>query len=475
MSEIVSLEPQPVWKFFDLICSVPHPSGHEKLLAQKLMDTASAAGLTVRQDSAGNIRIDRPAAPGFETVPTVILQGHLDMVPESDHPFDFLSEAVTPRIDGEWVTACGTTLGADNGIGVAHAMALLCDKDLQCGALAGVFTVEEETGMGGAANIANEFLEGKYLLNCDNDSSGEFCIGCAGGARQNFYFTPEWQEASGSGITLTLTGLPGGHSGSCIHLDRGNAIRFMAEFLDMNPEISVAEINAGKVDNAIPATCCATGCSHIPVAELQKLADAFVLLVQQECRNAGNMRIDISSGAMPEAVWSENFRKQIIPALALVPDGVLAFSEKYQVVQDSSNLAVIVSGKDSLRVSTSQRSIYDAERDRICALIREHFVMFGATAESGAVYPATPPHDNPVLLDFALQVRKEMALPAGVRVIHAGLESGWLSMKNPDLEIVSCGPKIADYHTPEEKVFIPAVQEFDRFLRLLLQKIALNG
>ena len=166
MSEICKLEPQSVWKFFDLICSIPHPSGHENALAEKLCAVAREAGLTARRDEAGNVRIDRPAAPGFEQLPTVILQGHLDMVPASDHEFDFLTEPVTPRIDGQWVTACGTTLGADNGIGVAHALAILCDKDLKCGALAGLFTVNEETGLLGAAALPPEFLAGKYLLNC---------------------------------------------------------------------------------------------------------------------------------------------------------------------------------------------------------------------------------------------------------------------------------------------------------------------
>ncbi len=475
MSAITSLEPQAVWKFFDLICSVPHPSGYENALAQRLASAAEAAGLSVRQDDAGNIRIDRPAAPGYENVPTVILQGHLDMVPESDHDFDFISTAITPRIAGEWVTACGTTLGADNGIGVAHAMALLCDKNLQCGPLAGVFTVAEETGMSGAAGIAEEFLDGKYLLNCDNDSSGEFCIGCAGGARQVFRFAPEWVEPSGTGIALTLTGLPGGHSGSCIHLDRGNAIKFMAEFLDMYPEIGVAEITAGKVDNAIPAECRVCGCSAVPVGKLQTLADAFVLLVKQQCRNAGNMRLEVTPAGLPEKVWSENFRRQLVSALALAPDGVLAFSEKYDVVRDSSNLATVSAADGCVTVTTSQRSIIDSERDRVCDLIKEHFTLFGADAEKTSVYPATTPHDEPVLLNMALQLRKDMGLPAGIRVIHAGLESGWFSIKNPALEIVSCGPHIEDYHTPAEKVSIPAVQEFDRFLRELLRKIALNG
>jgi dipeptidase D len=340
--------------------------------------------------------------------------------------------------------------------------------------LAGVFTFEEETGMAGAANIAPEFLQGKYLLNCDNDSSGEFCIGCAGGARQTFTFTPQWcaPEAGMQGLKIILTGLPGGHSGSCIHDDRGNAIRFLAEFLDMHPEISLCAIDAGRVDNAIPAEAVAHGASTVSPAELQKLAAAFTLLVKEECPHAENMQLIISPAELPQQLWSSEFTRKLIPALALAPDGVLAMSEEFAAVRDSSNLAIIKSAPDAVTVSTSQRSLADAERDRICELIKNHFTMFGATAAMGNVYPATTPKPHSPLRETALQIRKIMKRPASVRVIHAGLESGWFSIKNPDLEIVSCGPHIEEYHTPRERLQIDSVAEFDTFLRLLLQQIA---
>lgn len=472
MSEICKLEPQSVWKFFDLICSIPHPSGHENALAEKLCAVAREAGLTARRDESGNVRIDRPAAPGFEQLPTVILQGHLDMVPASDHEFDFLTEPVTPRIDGQWVTACGTTLGADNGIGVAHALAILCDKDLKCGALAGLFTVNEETGLLGAAALPPEFLAGKYLLNCDNGDRRSFSIGCAGGARQIITFTPSWTMAKGHGVKLTLSGLKGGHSGTCIHLERGNAIKSLAEFLDLYPEISLASITSGTVDNAIPAEAAAYGASELPPAELQQFADAFVMAVKADSPNAAGLCLTVTAADTPEKVWTADFRARITAALALTPDGAFEMSENFDAVRDSSNLAIVRCSENQVEIRTSQRSLVDAERDRVCGMIASHFATFGGTAAIGNVYPASTPKPQSHLLDLAVAVRKRMNVPVELQVIHAGLESGWFALKNPDLEIISCGPYMELCHTPQERLEISSVAEFDRFIRLLLADIA---
>jgi len=472
MSEICKLEPQAVWKYFDLICSVPHPSGHESALAAKLCDVAREAGLTARCDAAGNVRIDRPAAPGFEQLPTVILQGHLDMVPASDHEFDFLTTPVTPRIDGPWVTACGTTLDADNGIGVAHAMAILCDKELKCGALAGLFTVSEETGLVGAAALSGDFLAGKYLLNCDNGDRRSFSIGCAGGARQIITFTPAWTTAKGTGVKLTLSGLKGGHSGTCIHLERGNAIKFLAEFLDLYPEISIASITSGTVDNAIPAEAEACGASELPPAKLQQFADAFVMAVKADLPNAADMQIAVTATETPDKVWETDFRARITAALSLVPDGAFEMSETFDAVRDSSNLAIVRCSENQVEIRTSQRSLVDTERDRICAMIANHFATFGGTVTTGNIYPASTPKPQSHLLDLASAVRKRMNAPVELQVIHAGLESGWFALKNPDLEIISCGPYMEFCHTPKERLEIESVAEFDRFIRLLLADIA---
>ncbi|MCI5778417.1 MAG: beta-Ala-His dipeptidase [Lentisphaeria bacterium] len=474
MNDLIALQPADVWNFFALICSIPHPSGHERALTEALRDAARDAGLAARMDAAGNLRIDRPAAPGLEAAPTVILQGHLDMVPESDHPFDFLTEPINPRVDGDWVRADGTTLGGDNGIGAAHIMALLCDPELRCGPLAGVFTVEEETGMGGAARIAPEFLAGDFLLNCDHDNGEGFCIGCAGGARQTFTFAPKWESAAGNGVLVTLTGLPGGHSGNCIHLDRGNAIRFLAEFLDLHPELRLAALDAGRVDNAIPSEAVARAVTPAPPSELQRAADAFALLVKKECANAGDMRLAVTPAPPPDAVWDEDSRRRIVSALALAPDGVIVWSEEFGVPRDSSNLAVVRTAEGKVTVSTSQRSLEDAARDRVCALIAEHFRLFGAEARKGHVYPATTPGPQSRLRQLARRIWAEMGHPDQVTVVHAGLETGWFSLKNSALEIVSCGPHIEEYHTPRERVSIASVAEFDRFLRRLLREIPLQ-
>ena len=474
MSDITALEPRSVWKFFDLICSIPHTSRHENALAEALCSAARDAGLTARRDAAGNVRIDRPAAPGLEHAPSVILQGHLDMVPESDKPFDFLTTPVLPRVDGDWVRADGTTLGGDNGMGVASAMALLCDPDLRCGPLAGVFTLEEEIGMRGAAEIDPAFLEGRYLINCDHDNSDGFCIGCAGGARQNFTFAPQWEKPVGAGIAIRLSGMPGGHSGVCIHLDRGNAIGLLAEFLDLHPDIRISGIESGRVDNAIPSEAAATGTFSGNLAELQKSADAFSVLAGKESPNAAKLRIDVSASPAPERAWDAESRKQIVSALALAPDGVIAWSEEFDVPRDSSNLAMVHAAGDNVVVSTSQRSLVDAERDRTCALIDAHFAMFGAVGQKSSVYPATTPKPDSPLRRLAMDVWARMGHPARVNVIHAGLETGWFSLKNPELDILSCGPHLEEYHTPRERVEIASVAEFDRFLRQLLGELALH-
>lgn len=328
--------------------------------------------------------------------------------------------------------------------------------------------------MRGASELDPAFLEGKYLLNCDHDNGDGFCIGCAGGARQTFTFAPRWEKPSGSGVAIRLSGMPGGHSGVCIHLDRGNAIRLLAEFLDLHPDIEIAGIESGRVDNAIPTEAAATGSFAGDLAELRKSANAFAVLAKRENPNAAALQIDVDPAPAPEAVWDADSRRRIVSALALAPDGVIAWSEEFDVPRDSSNLAMVHAVKDKVVVSTSQRSLADAERDRTCALIDAHFAMFGAVGQKGNVYPATAPKSDSALLELAVETWADMGHKTGVNVIHAGLETGWFSLKNPDLEILSCGPHLEEYHTPRERAEIASVAEFDRFLRRLLGKLALH-
>ena len=472
MSEIANLQPVQVWKFFDPICSIPHISKHEAALAAALADAASAAGLTVECDPIGNVIIRREASPGWENAPQIILQAHMDMVPASEKEFDFISTPITPYIDGEWVRARGTTLGADDGIGVAHAMAIVTDREFECGKLTVILTVDEENGMSGAANLAPAALQGKYMLNLDGSDRG-FCIGCAGGARQEFSFSARWDELPENMplYQITIDGLPGGHSGLCIHENRGNAIKFMAEFISQIPDARIISFNGGTADNAIPYQSAAIiATANLPEV-MQSLADAFIMTVKSDTPAAGNMVVKLAP-ASGSRCWDKALQDDIINAIILAPNEVIDFDDDLGIVKTSSNLAMIDTFEDHILIRSSQRSLVNADRDDICAALKTHFELFNAVSTLGSVYPATPPKSDALLLKTAIQCASMNGKSAKPYAIHAGLETGWFSMKNPDLEIISCGPDHHDYHTPNEKLNIPSVGEFDHFLRELIRKIS---
>ena len=473
MSEISALSPQKVWYFFDLICSIPHISKHETALADRLAQEAEKAGLNVIKDEIGNLIIKRPASPGFENSQTILLQAHMDMVPASDHEFDFLTTAIEPYIDGDWIRTRGTTLGADDGIGVAHAMAVVTDKDFNCGPLTVILTVDEEAGMSGARNLDAAHLQGKYMLNLDGSDRG-FCIGCAGGLRQEFTFIPEYvpAPADGDALKITLSGLPGGHSGLCINDNRGNALKFIAEFFDQQPEIKIASLNGGTADNAIPYQAEAEVITTLKTADLENLLAAYTMLVRKDCPKAENMSFTLTPIARPATVWSEKFRTELLSALALAPNGAMEENEDFGIVKTSSNLAMIRTGADEILVRTSQRSLDDQCRDDVAAMLQNHFALFNATAAPGDVYPATTPKLDGELLKRAVECAKKFNKSCKPYAIHAGLETGWFSVKNPDLEVISCGPDHLDYHTPYESLNIPSVEKFDIFLRQLLCSLA---
>lgn len=473
MSEIATLEPQKVWYFFDLLCSVPHISKHEAAAAAKLAAEAEKAGLEVIKDNGGNVIIKRPASAGFENAPRIIMQGHMDMVPASEGEFDFINTPITPYIDGEWVKAKGTTLGADDGIGVAHAMAVITDKDFKCGALTVILTADEEAGMSGARELAPEHLEGRYMLNLDGSSKG-FCIACAGGLRQETTFTPEYIPApAGKAVKITIAGLPGGHSGGCIHEDRGNALKFLADCLDCQKDIHIAAFFGGNADNAIPSSAFALAVTATPLAEVQKQLDAYALVLKKECEGAKDMTLTVTEAEEEiSQVWSEKFRTDLLSAMALVPNGAMDFDDELGIVKTSSNLATIDTKKDKIIIRTSQRSLSDECREEIAARIRTHFALFGGVSEPQAEYPASPPRKNSSLLKTAMQCSEKQGRNCYAYAIHAGLETGWFSMKNPEIEIISCGPDHRDIHTPYEKLNIASVAEFDKFLRELLLTLA---
>lgn len=478
MKKLGSLSPAPVWEIFEMICSIPHPSGHEAALAEALAAAARERGLAVRRDAAGNLRIDRAAAPGFESAPVVLLQAHLDMVPQTAPgvTFDFLTDPIPPEIRGKWVVSgAGTTLGSDNGIGVAAAVALLFDPAWRGGALAGVFTVSEEVGLNGALALSPEMLEGTYLLNLDSEEEGELYLGCAGGARLTLTFDVVFQPVSAgmTGVRCTVGGMAGGHSGCNIADRRGNAIRLLARLLERSPELLVASFDGGTCDNAIPRE--AAVCGALPadgVEPFRTRAEAFAREAAGEFDAPPEFRIEVEAAPLPERVWREAFRDRVLGALTGCPDGPTAFDSALDVVQTSSNLASVRSEGERLIVATSQRSQIDAERAALTEAIAQRFRAAGGAAAVSHAYPGWEPRLDSRLFSTAASLYRELfGKRPEPKVIHAGLECGILSGINPKLEILSFGPTLENPHSPGERLDIASVGRFWRFLRELISRL----
>lgn len=478
MNQLGSLSPAPVWEIFEKICSIPHPSGHEEMLAEALAADARARGLAVRRDAAGNLRIDRAAAPGFESAPVILLQAHLDMVPQKAPgvTFDFLTDPIPPEVRGEWVVSgAGTTLGADNGIGVAAALALLFDPAWRGGALAGVFTVSEEVGLNGALALSPEMLAGACLLNLDSEEEGELYLGCAGGARLTLTFDPAFQMAPAgmAGVRCTVGGMAGGHSGCNIADRRGNAIRLLARLLERSPELLVAAFDGGSCDNAIPRE--ASVCGALPadgVEPFRARAAAFAREAAGEFDAPPEFRIEVEAAPLPERVWTGEFRDRVLGALTGCPDGVVAFDSALGVVRTSSNLASVRSEGARLVVATSQRSQVDAKRAALTEAVAERFRAAGATAAVSHAYPGWEPRPDSRLFSTAAALYRELfGKQPEPKVIHAGLECGILSGINPKLELLSFGPTLENPHSPGERLDIASVGRFWRFLRELIVRL----
>ena len=466
MKTLNELAPHNVWKFFDLVCSIPHPSGHEAALAAELERIAREHNFAVSRDAAGNLRIDRPAAAGFENSPVILLQAHLDMVPLADDPaFDFTAQPIPVFVDGDWVRAKGTTLGADNGIGVALAMALLWDENLKCGPLAAVFTVDEEVGLTGAAALDDTMLAGDCLINLDGGPDGDACIGCAGGGRTEFDFTPEYTAPAGIPVEITLSGMKGGHSGICIHENRGNALKVLADFVLAQPEISVSQFVGGTADNAIPGEGRIGGYFTGDIEELRRSAAICAVMLRKKfAMDEIKLEITEAGSAVPQ-VWTPEFQHNVLSAVSMAPNGVLEMDEKLQIVRTSSNLAAIFSEKEKIRIRTSQRSLVDELREKAAAMLCAHFESFGAVSRTGNCYPGWKPCPDSRLTGVCMAVWKELSgKPMTVRAIHAGLETGAFSRKNPQLEMISIGPEAHGCHTPQEHLSVSSTIRFYNYL-----------
>ncbi len=473
--EILELEPKALWKHFYSLTQIPRPSKKEGKVIEFMKKFGEDLGLETIVDEVGNVIIKKPATEGMENRKGVILQGHLDMVPQknADTDHDFEKDPIDAYVDGEWVTARGTTLGADNGMGVAAAMAVLESKDLVHGPIEALFTIDEETGMTGAENLKPGLLDGDILLNMDSEDEGELYIGCAGGVNTNgeLEYKEEDVPKGMAAFKVTVKGLKGGHSGLDIHLGRGNANKIMNALLTTAASkygLRVAEISGGNLRNAIPREAFATVVVPEDKKELfQKFVEEFDALVKDEFKDTdAGVEVTAESTDMPAKIIDEDSQKAMFKAVADCPNGVIAMSKEVEgIVETSTNLAIVKSENGKIEIATLQRSLVDEGKDKLAADVRAAFENAGFKAESSGDYPGWKPNpDSPILKEMKEIYNNKFGKVPEVKVIHAGLECGLLGSVYTNWDMISFGPTIRSPHSPDEKVNIATVQKFWDFL-----------
>jgi len=482
MSEIANLEPRLVWEQFDAITRVPRPSKKEGKIIEFLVDFAKQHGLDYRKDAVGNVVMRKPATPGFEQRPAVILQAHMDMVCEknSDVEFDFDNDPIRARIDGEWVRAEGTTLGADCGIGMAAALAMMIDPEAEHGPLEALFTVDEETGLTGAFELGEEMLRGKYLLNLDSEDEGELFIGCAGGIDTIATFAYSMEEApkNYSFFRVDVSDLLGGHSGDDIDKGRVNSNKTVARLLwdgMQSCELRLSYFSGGNLRNAIPREAYAIfGVPTRLKKEFMTRYELFAADLEAEFRlREPNFKITLNE--MPEVDETLDARTQfaLIYSLVGVPNGVIAMSAAVPgLVETSTNLASVKFEGGRIVVTSSQRSSVESAKTYVMQMVESVFALAGADVAHTDGYPGwTPDPDSKLLKVTADAYRRLFAAEPKVRAIHAGLECGLFLEKYPGLEMVSFGPTLRGVHSPDERLEIATVPRFWNLLREVLRTL----
>ncbi len=480
--DITALNPQSVWKYFHEITQVPRPSKKEGKILEYLINFAKQHGLTYKQDEVGNLVISKPATPGYEGRETVVLQSHVDMVCEknagTEHDFD--NDPIRTVIDGDWLRADGTTLGADNGIGCAAELAILAANDIEHGPIECLFTVDEETGMTGAMGLKPGFFEGKILLNLDSEDEGELFIGCAGGMGVIAEFEPEYQPAPAdlTYLQVKVFGLKGGHSGGDIHVGLGNANKVLTRFLyalQAHVEWSLASITGGNLHNAIPREAQAVfGIKPADKATVEALAAKLRGDVKAELlRVDPNVDLTLEAVAAPAEVIDQCTKVRLIGALYACPHGVLGMSHELEnLVETSNNLASIKLVDGKIRVETSQRSSTESLRNSTSEMVKSVFDLAGAKARIRDPYPGWKPNaDSPILKVAAEAYRRLFDREPAVKAIHAGLECGLILDVFPGLDMVSFGPTLRDVHSPAERIEIKTVDLWWRHLLEVLKSI----
>ncbi|MCL1850226.1 MAG: aminoacyl-histidine dipeptidase [Bacteroidetes bacterium] len=472
MNDILNLNPKRVFYYFNEICKIPHPSKKEEKIVAWLLETGATLGLDTKRDKIGNVLIAKPATKGKENVTPVIFQSHVDMVCEknSDTKFDFDKDAIEPYVDGEWLKAKGTTLGADDGMGVAIQLALLEAKDIEHGPIECLFTVDEETGLTGAFNLEADFMKGKMLMNLDSEDEGEFFIGCAGGKDTQAILEIEWEDKMPKNViayNIYVKGLQGGHSGDDINKGRGNAVKLLNRILwnaYQDFDLFIADIDAGNLRNAIARE----GRAHIVIPVTKK--EAFEKYLQkmdktykEELRITDpGVTVAFEEAKMPKKILNELLQIDLMNALYVCPHGVLAMSQDIpNFVETSTNLASVKFKEGKIYISTSQRSSLESKKQDAVDMVSASFYTIGADeVESGDGYPGWTPNPNSKALKVLVEAYRNLfKKDPEVKAIHAGLECGLFSEKYPDLDMVSYGPTLRGVHSPDEKLKIDTVQQ----------------
>ncbi len=482
MNILDKLSPNLVWKYFEEITKIPRPSKQEGRIIAYLEDFAQQHHLEYKKDDIGNVLIYKAATPGFERCKTVVLQSHMDMVCEknSDKKHDFSSDALTVVIDGEWVKADNTTLGADDGIGMAAQLAVLVDQSIEHGPVECLFTVDEETGLSGAFALQEGFISGSVLLNLDSEDEGEIFIGCAGGVDTlaEFEIQEKDTEPNALGIKIMVSGLNGGHSGDDIHKGLGNANKILARFIRLaldEVEFSLSEIDGGNLRNAIAREAYAIG--TVPMRfkeEIRVLFNHFSADIQFELKTTEpGLRLFLESYERPAKQFTDEFVNRFIFALLACPHGVLEMSRDIPgLVETSTNLASIKRSGEVQIVTTSQRSSVESAKVYAAQAVESVFVLAGAHVQHSDGYPGWSPNVNsPILAIAKASYQALFGTQPVVRAIHAGLECGLFLEKAPGLDMISFGPTIRGAHSPQERIEIQSVQKFWDLLIDVLKRI----
>ena len=480
---VKDLNPNLIWSYFDQITQIPRPSKKEEKIVRYLLDFAESQGLEAKKDAANNVLIKKKATLGKENLSTVILQSHVDMVCEknNDVQHDFEKDSIKTYIDGDWVKAKGTTLGADDGIGVAAALAILASKDIEHGDLECLFTTDEETGLTGANALKDGFLSGNILINLDTEEEGEFYVGCAGGKNTlaTFHYQEEKAPADYYWFNVQVKGLNGGHSGSEINQGLGNANKILTRYLwtlMQSYPLALAEITGGNLSNAIPRE--ASAVAGIPFASKENARMTLNILladVSAELKAIDpEVTIILETTETPTVCIDEKTTANLLNALYACPHGVIGMSfEIPGLVETSTNLASIkMKESNTIVVTTSQRSSTNSLKIDIANMVTSTFQLAGAKVQATDGYPGWRPNPDSKILKVSEKIYKDLFGKAPeVKAIHAGLECGLFLEKYPHLDMISIGPTILGAHSPEERIQISTVEKWWKFLLELLKNI----